>query len=117
MSTLLFEKFSDWYRLKKAVAWMLRLKKTLQARIRKWQLPHGPLSVDELLTAEKEIVRHVQKTNLEDSTLKSSSLQRLSPFTSSDGLKCVGGRPSETSLKSEAKHPWILPSKHHQASI
>ena len=58
--TVRFNLFSSWYRLKLSIAWILRCKKYLQ----KVNTVNGPITVEELNVAEKEIIVLVQKTGL-----------------------------------------------------
>ena len=79
--TKLFQYFSDWYRLKKAVAVFLRVKFILQKR-RLWRIneQHGPstklsiecssLTVQELEEAEQSIIRFTQCQNFENELKK-----------------------------------------------
>ena len=102
---------SDWYKLKKSVAWILRLKEILRCRITNSDctVPSGSLQVRELHLAEEEIIKHVQKT-LGD--INSSDYRRLSPQVSDAGIACVGGRLEKAPLSENIKHPWILPNCH-----
>ena len=120
----MFLKFSDWIRLKKAVAWILRFKQWIQSKIldaANQLVRTGHLTVEEIHQAEKCIIWHVQKEAYEDEinklrsrvvVSKSSSLRRLDPVMIGE-LICVGGRLKHAALSDEAKHPIILPKKHH----
>ena len=59
----LINRYSSWYKLKKAVAWMLRLKNILKLKAKKEDISHlqGNLLVPEIQTAEVEIVKLVQQ--------------------------------------------------------
>ena len=118
--SMLFEYFSSWYRLRKAVARILHMKAILLHRIRKGQgisEPSQPITVDELTSAERAIVRHVQYTSFDDATLKSRCFQKLSPSTSDQGLIEVGGRLAYACVAENVKHPWILPKQHPVVSL
>ena len=122
--SLMFLKFSDWMRLKKAVAWILRFKQWMQSKIQdaaNQLVRTGHLTVEEVHQAEKCIIWHVQKEVYEDEinrlksrvvVSKSSSLGRLDPVMVGE-LLSVGGRLKHAALSDEAKHPVILPKKHH----
>ena len=122
--SLMFLKFSDWMRLKKAVAWILRFKQWMQSKIQdaaNQLVRTGHLTVEEVHQAEKCIIWHVQKEVYEDEinrlksrvvVSKSSSLRRLDPVMVGE-LLSVGGRLKHAALSDEAKHPVILPKKHH----
>ena len=51
------------------------------------------------------------------SVLRSSPLSRLSPFVDSDGILRVGERLEMSNLPYDAKHPVILPKKHHISKL
>ncbi|CAB4015368.1 Hypothetical predicted protein, partial [Paramuricea clavata] len=87
--------------------------------------------VDEIIQAEKEIMRYVQRNNFQEelsilsksvtredvdakiaSVKKSSPIHKLDPKLS-DNLLCVGGRLRNAPIPSETKHPFILPKNHH----
>lgn len=142
--------FSEWRRLKIAVAWFLKLKMILLERIRlgkkqkatdaghpknsqdKGVQSEGSrvttmpkslvLTLDDLLEAEKAIIRYSQqrKFSEEISALSSgkatvnlqSSIYRLDPFLD-DGLLRVGGRLSKAAIPEEVKHPLILSKDQH----
>ena len=48
---------------------------------------------------------------------KSSRLAALSPFKDDDGLLRVGGRLERADISFDAKHPMIVPSKHHLVDL
>ena len=111
----LFSHYSSWYQLRKAVAWILRVKTFLLQRIRKGCSnikPDQPISVDELSSAECAIVRHVQHTSFDKVTLKSRCFKKLGVSASDPGLLRVGGRLGNANLTEDVKHPWILPKNH-----
>lgn len=116
----LFTHYSSFYKLKRAVAWVLRLKSVLkykaQVRLGKGttQTEKGSLKVKEIQEAECEILRFVQKQTLKQEKTK---LQKLNPFRNSKGLLCVGGRLNNSDLTDTAKHPVILPKKHHVVNL
>jgi hypothetical protein len=89
-----------------------------------------PIVVDEIIQAEKEIMRYVQRNNFqeelsisksvtgEDVDEKIVSVKKSSPIHKldlklSDNLLCVGGRLKNAPIPSETKHPFILPKNHH----
>ena len=141
--------FSSWFRLKKFIAWILRYRlKLLQScRRRKEgvvkQLVNGkpePISVEEMKTAEVEILKHVQKQSFVeelrctrnekkercDPTVekrmktrvvkKSNPIYKLNPVIV-NGLLCVGGRLSRAPIQEESKHPVILLKRHHVVDL
>ena len=78
----LLSHYSSWHRLKKAVAWFLRLRQML----RKKPYKKGQLVVDEMRIAEEAIIRFTQKV------LSDEKLNKLNPKKSASGLLLVGGR-------------------------
>ena len=118
-----FARFSSWYRLKRSVAWILRLKRRLLKR----PIPKGQLTVDELDKAERAIIQCVQCQTfakeinelLCDSKTcvhKSSPLRKLNPVLF-EGILRVGGRLDRALIPFEVKHPVILPSQHHVTKL
>lgn len=87
------------------------------------------LSVEELQNAKTCVIRYVQRECFPDEVAslkpkssnsssdrvvkKSSKLAALSPFMGEDGLLRVGGRLERAEISFDAKHPIIIPSKHH----
>ena len=141
--------FSSWFRLKKFIAWILRycLKLLQSCRRRKEdvvkQLVNGkpePISVEEMKTAEVQILKHVQKQSFVeelrlarnekkercDPTVekrmktrivkKSSSIYKLDPVIV-NGLLCVGVRLLLAPIQEESKHPVILLKRHHVVDL
>ncbi|KAK0140007.1 hypothetical protein N1851_023079 [Merluccius polli] len=128
--------FSNWMDLKRAIAWILKIKDTLKQRhdgktktnihvdiqtkdkkpkVKKKRSTY--LSVTDLEKAEVAIISFVQQQHFpeEISNLtagknikKSSHLYKLDP-TMVDGVLRVGGRLSKAALPEELKHPVILP--------
>ena len=121
-----FSSFSDWLKLKKAVALCLRYKAILKGRIKGQNIdPAMKVVVEDLQIAETEILKVIQKDAFrsELSTLSSDSknrnaqrklkqthsLFRLDPFIDSQGILRIGGRIQAASLAFEVKHPVVLP--------
>jgi hypothetical protein len=89
-----------------------------------------PLTVDELKEARRRLIRYVQREAFPEeiaclkrktksnstskvAVKKSSRCAALSPFLADDGLLRVGGRLDRATISFDAKHPAIIPSKHH----
>jgi len=115
---------SSWYKLKRAVAWLLRVKNQLAGKVRNFDSAN--LSVNELRFAEVEIIKHVQAQRYKNEMQrllrgehvgKSSSLRDLSPQINCDGIICVGGRIKNAGVSDSKKHPFIVPHNHHVARI
>jgi len=116
-----FARFSSLYQLKKAVAWILRLR----GKLLKHKVNVCPLTVNELSCAQTAIIKAAQReffpneVSFLDSTAKtkgkfkfSASLRKLNPICIS-GVIRVGGRLKRIPIEYEAKHPIILPSNSH----
>lgn len=134
------QEISSWYRATKLVAWILRYRRKLieASRKRCGKLDASTasrdatgvnLTVDELKTAEKTILRCVQRKYFSEEIAvlqeprskqtcikKSSPLSKLDPILK-DGLLLVGGRLRHAAIPENAKHPVILPKGIHVTSI
>ena len=163
---MLIEYYSSWHSLKKAVAYILKIKDILLHRVKrrkelisgdklresssvstqqedenqdsqvnynpktqplmdKTSLSASRVTVEDMQEAEDAIISYVQRKEFpnEFSVLKkgnnmskSSSVYRLDPKLE-DGVLRVGGRLHRAALPELAKHPAILPNKHHVTSI
>ena len=125
----LIEFFSSFYRLKLAVAWLLRVKLCMRERLKCSEsvLNMSAVSVSELNDAETSLLKYVQRTcfskcyssllkgSLEHVT-KSSPLYKLKPIFV-DGLIRVGGRLNKAYLEFEVRHPAVVPEKHHLTKL
>ena len=132
-TTRLIHHFSSWTRLKRAAAWMLRLKawllhqsrKKSQASNHETQKTSG-LEVEELAQAEMAIIRYCQSTRFTDEILclekgmnvkRKSHIHNLKPILDKDLLR-VGGRLSRAaSMSEEEKHPVILAKDFHISNL
>ena len=124
------ERYSNWHKAKKAVAWMLRFKSYILSRFsmkkNKSGVGKGPLMISELEAAETEIIRHVQEQHYEQEisqrkemisechvrVKRTSRLRKLNPMME-NGLLKVGGRLKRSTLDHDMKHPVILPNTGH----
>ena len=113
----LIEHYSSWYKLKKAVAYLIRYKEFMRCKIplkekKKDEKFKKPLTVVEIQSAEVSIIRFVQKEQLSN---RLSDLKNLNPIkTEQSDILCVGGRIEYANvLPMRTRHPWILPDKHH----
>jgi len=116
------ERHSSWYKLKLSVAWLLRLR----AKLRKLPLKSGKITVSELRKAEMAIVMYVQHrvygSEIEalkgaGRVVKSSSLIALNPKLGDDDILRVGGRLKNAPVSVSARHPVILPRRHHVVKL
>lgn len=117
----LLSKFSSWTTLLRVTAYIKRFISNLKNAERKIL---GPLSVSELNRAHDCIIRLVQgaefSTDVKSINAKkppSARLVSLSPFVDDEGLLRVGGRLGKSSLHFDAKHPLLLPKKHHVSDL
>lgn len=116
---LLF-KYSSYRTLLHVTAYILRFKTNTSLPLESRNL--ADLTINELDQALYALIRVVQITSfsIEVKTLKSlkslsskSTLLSLNPFLDKDGLLRVGGRLTNSQIEYSAKHPIILPAKHH----
>ncbi|XP_043956787.1 uncharacterized protein LOC122822295 [Gambusia affinis] len=138
----LIEYYSSWYKLKKAIAWMLRLKEILLQLSQQRQLIQkttsnadtvkrmneyktkmkmNPLSVQDLQDAERAVVQYSQCQRFpeEISSLqkgvcvkRNSEIYKLDPLLIDNTLR-VGGRLCNSAMPEEAVHPAILSKDMH----
>ena len=122
---------SSWYRLKKSVAWLMRLRACLLAKAKGVPKPaYGhDLALQELEAAETIIVKYVQGQTFaaeikvlrgsqkgqlkKNKVFRSGRLYRLDPILSPDGVLLVGGRLQRAPLPMASRHQMILPGSHH----
>ena len=128
----LISRYSSLYSLKKAVAWLLRIKTyllTLKRKLDQTKLNLSSFTVEELQVANLELIKCVQSQHFpsligqlsrEYSTAKPSKLprylQKLSPVIS-DGILRVGGRLKNAPVAYDVKHPIILSSNSHYTEL
>lgn len=115
----IFGHYSSWYRLKRAVAWLLRWMELLKSKRSVKQ--KGPLSVGEIEKAEFVIlgiaqrqcfVKEIQHLLKGEVVGKNSKVVTLDPFMDKDGLLRVGGRIRHANLNDCQKHPYLIPHDH-----
>ena len=98
----LISHYSSWHRLRKAVAWLLKIKRTI---INKKHDANRQLTVQDMQSSEHEIIKHSQ-VNLKK-LMKSQNkgeIKRLNPYVDQEGIVRVGGRISgmETTSNGQA---------------
>ena len=110
--------FSSWHKVKRAVAWLLKIRTFLRTRPDRHI---DQLSVDDVLAAETIIFKHVQQIYFKkDIALLTSSmklvgqspLKKLDPILNHDGVLVAGGRLAHSTLPDAMKYPIILPYDH-----
>ena len=117
--------YSCWHRLKKGVAWQLRCKNWLQAKIGKAERPPSvsadPLVPLELQAAEIATVGFVQRKHFNEelkalqskgAVMKKSSIYLLEPLLDEEGILRVGDRLRNAPLSEKVRHPVIVPKNH-----
>ena len=117
----LIENNSSLPKVQRIVAYCLRYIHNLRS---KTDRKSGPLSSDELhgalISCAKVTQAHYFKEDIplikQDKPLR-SSLRKLTPFLSEDGVVKVGGRLRHASLSIASKHPILLPSKSPLAEL
>jgi len=118
-----FSKFSDWSRLKRAIACLQHIAESYHTnRCKGWHI----CSETDYKKAEALILQTVQKEAYADEytslcnkkpVSKGSSIASLNPFVDDDGILRVGGRLQRSSLTNREMHPAIIPRKCHVASL
>ena len=116
----IFERFSSFNRLKRSIAYCLRLK------VRKNLRPYTTsLSLEELKEAEQCILRCIQRQKFateidhisKTKKVTDTKLASFCPFLDECNLLRVGGRLKNANLPNSVKHPILLPSKHHVTDL
>ena len=129
------QRFSSWCRLLGVTAWILRfISRSKRARHQKSQETGNKqndslekvLEPEEISNAERYWVRETQTERFSEelttlrgggSVSRSIPLWRLSPFVDSNGILRVGGRVEMSNLPYDARHPVILPKRHHISKL
>ena len=119
---VLCDYYSSWYKLKKALAWMLRIKCKLLHRSTSTDF----LTVEEIRNAEHVVLRYVQSVHYSDelsslsssgSVTRSSPLYKLQPVLNDDDLLVINGRLSHAPFVDDRRHPVVVPHIHPIASL
>ena len=122
---------SRWQKLVRSIAWLVRFKTYIIRKTETRQafsVGPGRLSCEEMLSAEMDVIRLVQRSSFADDIAllertsditilpKSSKLRALAPILV-DGILRVSGRLEYSSASYDSKHPIILPAKHHVVDL
>ena len=115
--------YSSWRKVKRVVAWMLKIKKRLM--IKKKEVGMNKVTVDDMKQAEEEIIKYVQSQTYTDEikelkknevVKKSSHVSSLMPMMNEKGIVCVGGRlrnmKGDDQWRQPSMHPMLLPPDH-----
>ncbi len=127
-----FSKFSTWKSSTRTIARLLHISRqfhtgstTQTSSCKGWHYCSNAPTVEELLCAEKIIIKAVQQEtyaqeykSLEtgNKLSRKSPLKGLDPFIDVDGLLRVGGRLTEAEIELDVRTPLIIPGKHHNTS-
>ena len=121
---VLLEHFSEWDKLKRALAWWMKLISNLRSKNTHTSDKH--LEVEDVKSAEVRIIKHVQQKHYKDDlkrlqlgqlVKKNSHLRKLNPQLDNTGLLVVGGRLAYSALTHRQKHPIIIPHKSQLAVL
>ena len=111
-SVINVDAYSNWKKLVRLIAWVLRLKKRMHAKRKQeeTEVSQGPLTAKELEESRIYLIKDVQKGL--HSRLKKDDFKMLSPFIDDEGIIRVGGRMNKAIVSYETKHPALLPHDH-----
>lgn len=126
----LLQRYSSWYKLKKGVAWVLKIKNYLLDKV-KGKEPMGSqkmgLSVETLKEAERAAIKYVQERIYPEETKiirkdgdglkKSSPLFLLEPVCGQEGILCVGSRLTYATITEDGKRQILVQKSHHIAEL
>lgn len=129
-------RYSTIQRAKTAIAMLFRLQRSIkQKKSEKISIKDGPLMVEELRSAEYELIRMTQAhyfgeyfqgdelkvsestTPTQNRTCGTKGLSNLDPFVDPVGILRVGGRLSRAPMDDLVKHPVILPRDAHISQL
>ena len=114
------DRFSNWFRLKKVVAWMMRFVSNCRFK-REDREKMTTLHLQEIEAAEHHIVKEVQGNSFsqeirilesEKELAERNRLTALNPFLDQEGSLRVGGRLGKINIAPKTKHTQILPRNH-----
>ena len=113
----LWNRYSSWYRLLKAIAWIRRFIRWRFGTKEDTRYRESRLSVRELEEARLAILRCLQKRHFAEELkalqgsrqVRRSEVSRLEPHLDTDGLIRVGGRLNRAILQPDQKNPILLP--------
>jgi hypothetical protein len=120
----LFQRYSSWSRLLKAVGYLQQFIEWL--RLRKPAQMNKTLTADDMKTAEKAVLRYLQTENYRkeiqslkagDSITRKSPIYELEPYLDQDHLLRLNGRLKYASIPDGAKHPVILPRSEYVTTL
>ncbi|XP_031554426.1 uncharacterized protein LOC116291397 [Actinia tenebrosa] len=116
------ERFSSWYRAKRAVALCMKCISRLKARIKKEKVEEE-VRVEDVERAGRLIIRAAQERAFKDELKNMTNgseekkfrgeLSKLDALIDEDGIIRAGGRLKHATLSAYVKHPIILPKGAH----
>lgn len=115
------KKTSSWTHLVRVTSWVFRFVTRCRPKNENIKVTKGPLSVEELMSAEEFWIKQAQAQAYSDDLTRlaagreihcGSDLRSLYPYADSKGILRVGGRLKHAPIPYQAKHPVILPKKH-----
>ncbi|XP_050973435.1 uncharacterized protein LOC127169834 [Labeo rohita] len=125
---------SDWYKLKRSVAWILCVKDMLKQKTKKVERcvddpmaeNHKSLTIQDLTRAENEVIKFIQSQKFKEeismlqkgnaSVKRNSCLSKLDPILQ-DGVLRVEGRLGRSAMPEHVKHPVIIPKDSHITTL
>ena len=111
--------YSSLKKLVRVLSWVLRLKNTLLARIKRddevYKASDGSLTTDELECSHIYWIKLAQMSL--NQRLKGNDFKTLSQFVDPDGIIRVGGRVDDAVVSYETKHPALLPYHHKMSRL
>ncbi|XP_064077911.1 uncharacterized protein LOC135195560 [Macrobrachium nipponense] len=122
LETHRFERFSNWKRLVKAIAFLKRLTHACRSK----KLLTNAITIDDCLDTEHFITRSVQATAFreeknrilqQNAISKRSCIANLNPFLDEPAIMSVGGHISNSDLCLQEKKPIIILGRHHVATL
>lgn len=130
LSSERFKRFSSWITLRRAVAKLIHVAASFKQKTngqKGWKSFKECSNTKELTQAENVIIHSVQQEVYKETfekikrgkqlNLKHDILKKLNPIVDKDGLLRVGGRLSSADLTENEKHPLIIPSTSHVATL
>ncbi|XP_049300487.1 uncharacterized protein LOC125774271 [Anopheles funestus] len=129
-----FTRFSRWKTLLRTVGYVIRYVETLRRKVRQLEVPKGPLTQEELSTAERTIFIVVQMVEfgsdvkrMKNTTdrkypwtkplKRESKLYKLCPILDEHGVLRVHGRINHYLFDESLQRPVILPRRHHVTDL
>lgn len=125
--TIEFEKFDNFHKLRRTLAWMYRFIGNVRAKMQQQTTKRGELDAAEIEKAERQLSRIAQRESFpaecaaleqKKSVERNSSVFRMLPFLDVDGVMRVRGRTDAAAYMTDfAKNPVILAKQHRLASL